>query len=62
LTIQAVVVSVDGARAARAEARGSAANAYALGIDAAEQLLASGAGDILADVQRAPGAVEGLQP
>ena len=62
LTIQAVVVSVDGARAARAQARGSAADAYALGIDVAEQLLAHGAGEILADVQREHGAVEGLQP
>jgi thymidine phosphorylase len=34
LTIQAVVLSVDGARAARAEARGSAADAYALGVAA----------------------------
>jgi hydroxymethylbilane synthase len=62
LAITAVVVSVDGAQAARAEMRGSAADAHAIGIAAAEQLLERGAGDILADVQRAHGAVEGLQP
>ncbi|HEY6362797.1 MAG TPA: hydroxymethylbilane synthase, partial [Vicinamibacterales bacterium] len=62
LALTAVVVSVDGARAARAEARGPAAAARAIGVQAAEQLLARGAGEILADVQRAQGAVEGLQP
>jgi hydroxymethylbilane synthase len=62
LTLTAVVVSVDGARAARAEARGAAADAHAVGIRAAEELLARGAGEILADVQRAQAAVEGLQP
>jgi hydroxymethylbilane synthase len=62
LDIRALVVSLDGAQAARAEARGNAADAHAIGIIAAEQLLARGAADILADVQRAHGAVEGLQP
>ena len=62
LAMTAVVVSIDGAQAARTEARGRAADAHALGISAAEQLLERGAGDILADVQRAHGAVEGLQP
>ena len=62
LAMTAIVVSVDGARAARAEARGPVAAAHAIGIQAAEQLLARGAGEILADVQRAHGAVEGLQP
>jgi hypothetical protein len=33
-----------------------------VGIEAAEQLLARGAADILADVERMHGAVEGLQP
>lgn len=62
LSITAVVVSIDGAQAARADARGTAADAHGIGIDVAEQLLARGAGDILADVQRTHGAVEGLQP
>ena len=62
LAMSAVVVSLDGSRAARAEARGRSTDAHAIGIAAAEQLLARGAGDILADVQRAHGAVEGIQP
>jgi hydroxymethylbilane synthase len=62
LAITAIVVSVDGSQAARTEARGSAADAHAIGITAAEQLLERGAGDILGDVLRAHGAVEGLQP
>jgi hydroxymethylbilane synthase len=62
LTMTAVVVSIDGAQAARAEARGRAADAHALGTAVAEELLQRGAADILADVQRAHGAVEGLQP
>jgi hydroxymethylbilane synthase len=62
LTITALVVSIDGAHAARAEARGAIADAHAVGIAAAEQMLARGAGEILADVQRAHGTVEGLQP
>jgi hydroxymethylbilane synthase len=62
LAITAIVVSVDGAQAARSEARGSAADAHEIGIAAAEQLLERGAADILADVQQTHGAVEGLQP
>jgi hydroxymethylbilane synthase len=62
LAITTVVVSIDGAHAARADARGAVVDAHAVGIDAAEQLLARGAGEILAAVQRAHGAVEGLQP
>jgi hydroxymethylbilane synthase len=62
LAMTAIVVSIDGAQAARAEARGPAGHAYAIGTNAAEQLLERGAGRILADVQRAHGAVEGLQP
>ena len=61
-TLTAIVVSIDGARAARAEARGAVADAAAIGARAAEQLLARGAGRILADVDTARGAVEGLQP
>jgi hydroxymethylbilane synthase len=62
LAMTAIVVSADGARAARAEARGRTANAHAVGIEVAEQLLARGAGEILAEVQRTQGTVEGLQP
>jgi hydroxymethylbilane synthase len=62
LVLTAIVVSVDGAQAARADVRGSAADAHAVGFRAAEELLARGAGEILASVQREHGAVEGLQP
>ena len=62
LRMIAIVVSIDGSRAARAETRGPIADAERVGIDAAEQLLARGAADILADVEQAHGAVEGIQP
>ncbi len=62
LRMIAIVVAVDGSRAARAETRGPIADAERVGIEAAELLLARGAGDILADVQRTQGAVEGIQP
>jgi hydroxymethylbilane synthase len=62
LEIAAIVVSLDGARAVRAEARGDASAAAALGREAANQLLAQGAGEILAEVERAQANVEGLQP
>jgi hypothetical protein len=60
--MMAIVVSVDGARAARAEAWGAFTAPAQVGLDAAEQLLARGASDILSDVARAQGAVEGIQP
>ena len=62
LTLTAVVVSPDGARAARAAASGPADTAEAIGIDVAGRLLAEGAGEILAEVQRTQAAVEGIQP
>jgi hydroxymethylbilane synthase len=62
LTLSAVVISLDGARAVRAEASGSAARAEALGIDVADRLLAQGASEILAEVEREHATVEGLQP
>ena len=62
LKMIAIVVAVDGSRAARGETRGPRADAERIGIEAAEQLLARGAGDILADVERTQGAVEGIQP
>src|SRR5687767_5499427 len=53
VTLTGIVISPDGARAARATAQGSAANAEAIGVAVAEQLLERGAGEILEDVQRA---------
>jgi hydroxymethylbilane synthase len=62
LHLAAVVISLDGARAVRAEASGPVATADTLGATVAERLLAEGAAEILADVERAQGAVEGIQP
>jgi hydroxymethylbilane synthase len=60
--IDAVVISLDGARAARAAISSSTAHPELAGIAAAEQLLADGAGAILAEVQHTGGPVRGLQP
>jgi len=62
LSVRGVVVSPDGQRLVRASASGSRDDAEALGRSVADQLLQAGAGDILADVQRAHAAVEGIQP
>ena len=62
LSLRGVVVSPDGGRIVRAAASGSCADAEALGRHVADELLSAGAGDILADVQRAHAAVEGIQP
>ena len=62
MTITAIVVSPDGARAALATIDGRADEPDAAGAAAAEQLLARGAGEILSEVQRQHAAVEGLQP
>jgi hydroxymethylbilane synthase len=62
LDLTAVVISLDGARAVRAEASGAADDPEGLGERVAERLLADGAADILAEVHRAHAAVEGLQP
>jgi hydroxymethylbilane synthase len=62
LSLTSIVVSLDGARAVRAEASGPMADAERVGLRAAERLLAAGAADILAEVERARAAVEGLQP
>ncbi len=62
LTLTAIVVSVDGSRTARTETHGLLTEAELVGARAAEQLLADGAADILADVDTARAAVEGLQP
>lgn len=52
LTLTAIVVSVDGARTARSETSGVLTEAELVGARAAEQLLALGAADILAGVER----------
>lgn len=62
MRVTGIVVSPDGSRAARAVAAGPVERAEAIGIDVAEQLLKEGAHEILADVQRAQAAVEGIQP
>ena len=62
LSLTAIVVSLDGARAARAEASGSLDEGESIGARAAERLLADGAAEILAEVDRARAAVEGRQP
>jgi hydroxymethylbilane synthase len=62
LTLTAIVLSLDGARAIRAESRGAASDAARAGTAVAEDLLSRGAAAILAEVQRAHAAVEGIQP
>ena len=62
LTLTAIVLSIDGGRAAAAEQTGAPADAAVIGMRAARQLLAEGAGDILAEVERIRADVEGLQP
>ena len=62
MSITAVVISLDGTRAARAGATGDVRAPAALGARVADQLLAAGADAILAEVQRAHAAIEGLQP
>jgi hydroxymethylbilane synthase len=62
LEIVAIVVSLDGQRAVQASGRGRMQDAAATGARVGEQLLALGAGSILAEALRAQGAVEGIQP
>jgi hydroxymethylbilane synthase len=62
LELVAAVVALDGSRAIQAQRRGPRAHPEELGRRVAADLLADGAGDLLADAQRAPGAVQGLQP
>lgn len=62
VSVRGVVISPDGSRIASGAATGSVADSERLGAAVAEQLLREGAGDILADVQRAHAAVEGIQP
>jgi len=62
VAVQGVVISPGGDRVVRARAEAPVADAEALGNRVADELLRGGAGDILADVQRAHAAVEGIQP
>jgi hydroxymethylbilane synthase len=62
MTLSAVVLSLDGARALRAESRGEMHESRRIGAAVADDLLAQGAEQILSEVQRAHAAVEGLQP
>jgi len=62
MSLVAVVLSLDGTRAIRAESRGSMTEPHIVGGAAADELLSLGADQILAEVQRAHAAVEGLQP
>ena len=62
LMLTAIVLSLDGMRAIRAESHGDAREATRVGTAVAEDLLSRGAADILADVQQAHAAVEGIQP
>ena len=62
MTLTGIVVSPDGARAARGRASGAVEHATAIGGNVAEQLLNDGADEILDDVRRAHVAVEGIQP
>ena len=62
IRLVAVVLSLDGARAIRAESRGPMKESRTVGLAAADELLAQGAEQILADVQQAHAAVEGIQP
>ena len=62
ISLTTVVLSLDGARAIRAESRGPMTEPHQLGIAAAEDLRSQGAEQILAEVQRVHAAVEGIQP
>jgi len=62
LELLAAVAALDGSRIVRAEARGSRAEAAALGREVAARLTEQGAADILADSRRVQTTVEGLQP
>ena len=62
LALTAIVVSVDGSRTARADAHGPPGDAASIGARAADDLVARGAGEILAEVEQARALVQGLQP
>ena len=62
IELVAVVVSLDGRRAISGTGHGKPSDAAAIGASVGAQLLADGAGDILAEADRSRGAVEGIQP
>jgi hydroxymethylbilane synthase len=62
LELVAVVVSLDGRRGISGMGHGKPADAAAIGASVGAQLLADGAGDILAEADRSRAAVEGIQP
>ena len=62
IVLTAVVLSLDGARAIRTESRGPMTKPRQVGTAAANDLRSQGAEGILAEVQRAHAAVEGIQP
>jgi len=62
IDLVAVVLSLDGARAIRAESRGPMTQSRIVGTAVADDLRAQGADEILSEVQRAHAAVEGIQP
>jgi hydroxymethylbilane synthase len=62
IALVAVVLSLDGARAIRAESRGPMTESRTVGLAAADELLEQGAAEILADVKQTHAAVEGIQP
>jgi hydroxymethylbilane synthase len=62
IVLDAIVVSLDGAQRVHASFVGPLDHAVSIGDAVAERLLHDGARAILADVQRAHAAVEGLQP
>lgn len=62
MTLVALVATPDGARVLRAEQQGTTEAAAALGAAAADDLMAQGAAEILAEVERTNARVEGLQP
>jgi hydroxymethylbilane synthase len=62
LELVAVVVSLDGSRAIASTGHGKPADAAAIGASVGAQLLADGAGDILAEADRSRAAVQGIQP
>jgi len=62
LRLTAIVLSLDGTRTIRAESRGAEHEAARHGTAVADDLLSRGAAEILAEVQQAHAAVEGIQP
>ena len=62
MELVAVVVSLDGSRAISSAGHGKPSDAAAIGASVGAQLLADGAGDILAAAEGSRAAVEGIQP